>query len=306
MANTGLTFDNVKDLLGQMTYEQLDLLNRHSYRLMNQNSAFIQLPAEIRDLIYESVIKDWIHNMGRACDVPAQPPLPPLFSTCQKIRNEGNHVFYNKFMMVTRVDNFTCGGWVLSRRFGADEAVKLSLRRCTSHPVSLKCLTTARGYHSCAFHLHKVKNEKKKFCTLRPNRPRDLVESTYYVCEYPVTPSAEATIRDVLAPPYPFAHPLPHSRYGQVDEATWSFKECRWTHTYANGNKEIGVRQQQRNPFGLTLPPRPASAPGAAAGSRQPPFTDFRYFDNMIVPIDEEDSDRYHSGPEDEPVSDDD
>ncbi|KAK3725529.1 hypothetical protein LTR37_000499 [Vermiconidia calcicola] len=120
-----LPFDIVKDMGNQRSEQELERLKRHITYLQNRNTLLLRLPAELRNYIYELVIRDRLQNRDKH---PWQPTLaqcvkPPLLSTSQQLRYEGQRLYFGKFMTTERYDR-SRNEW---RTLPAEEASRLAL-----------------------------------------------------------------------------------------------------------------------------------------------------------------------------------
>ncbi|KAK3703329.1 hypothetical protein LTR37_014541 [Vermiconidia calcicola] len=101
-----LPFDMVKDIVNQRSEQELERLKRHIMHLQNRNTFLLRLPAELRNNIYELVIRAHLQNPEHHSyqQTLANCVKPPLLSTSQQLRSEGQLLYFGKFMTTERYD----------------------------------------------------------------------------------------------------------------------------------------------------------------------------------------------------------
>lgn len=118
-----------------MNHKVLERMNLQEITVHNSHSTFLQLPAEIRNLVYKLMIESHLKSTDRVHRYDGNPSvhfIPLTFTTCRQIRSEGLGVLHGDFVKVAR----QVKRYGVLTEFNFSKACNLSLKPVTYPAVA--------------------------------------------------------------------------------------------------------------------------------------------------------------------------
>lgn len=149
-----MSVDDLKRIMAHLSQKDIQTIRDRTAILLDIQSAIMKLPPELRNMIFNEVIKSHLNDIE-----PKDPKeritlrhyMPPLFQTCKQLRSEGTGLLYGKFIRVA--------GKSSQHQGKAKECSVTGLKNMTLRPLkdcarARICQTKGRArchttFHSC-------------------------------------------------------------------------------------------------------------------------------------------------------------